>query len=41
MVAGSLFAYRLRIEELLLVAELGDSYVNYMKRTKRILPFIW
>ncbi len=41
IVPGSLFAYRLRIEEQLLVAELGDNYVNYMKRTKRLLPFIW
>jgi len=24
-----------------LAAELRDTYVNYMKRTKRFLPFVW
>ncbi len=41
IVAGSLLAYRIRIEEELMAAELGDSYVNYMARTKRLLPSIW
>src|SRR6266581_6141280 len=40
IVAGSFFAYRTRIEEEFMVAELGDSYAKYMKRTKRFLPFI-
>ena len=41
IVAGSFFAYRTRIEEEFMVAELGDSYAKDMKRTKRFLPFIW
>ncbi len=40
-VAGAVLAYRVRIEEEFMVAELKDSYVDYMKRTKRFLPFIW
>lgn len=35
------FAYRVRLEEKFLVTELGDDYVQYMRRTKRIIPFIW
>jgi len=34
-------AYRARIEERFLVAELGDEYVLYMARTKRLLPYVW
>jgi len=41
VVAGGLLAYRIRNEEEFLAAELGDTYVNYIKRTKRFLPFVW
>lgn len=34
-------AYRARIEEKFLVAELGDEYVRYMARTKRLVPYVW
>jgi len=34
-------AYRARIEERFLVAELGDEYVQYMARTKRLVPYVW
>lgn len=34
-------AYRIPIEEKFLVAELGDDYVQYTARTKRVLPFVW
>ena len=30
----------IRVEERFLAAELGDAYVQYIKRTKRIIPFI-
>src|SRR5262249_14674028 len=38
--AASYFAYRIRNEEAFLVAEMGDTYANYMTRTKRLIPFI-
>ncbi len=38
---GILYGNRIRIEERLLAAELGDDYVQYMKRTKRIIPFVF
>jgi protein-S-isoprenylcysteine O-methyltransferase Ste14 len=31
----------MRIEESALQAGLGDSYKNYMRRTKRLVPFIY
>ncbi len=34
------FAYRVKVEEKLLTGELGDDYLQYMKRTKRLIPFI-
>jgi len=34
------FGYRIRVEEKTLLTELGDSYANYMKRTKRIIPYL-
>ncbi|UCH03139.1 MAG: isoprenylcysteine carboxylmethyltransferase family protein [Candidatus Bathyarchaeota archaeon] len=33
--------YRLLFEEQLLLQEFGDHYKNYMKRTKRLIPFIY
>ncbi len=34
------FGYRMRVEERTLLSELGPDYSSYMKRTKRLLPFI-
>jgi protein-S-isoprenylcysteine O-methyltransferase Ste14 len=34
-------AYRAQREEKFLVAELGDEYVRYMTRTKRLVPYVW
>jgi len=39
--AAGYFAYRIRNEEAFLVAEIGDSYSNYMTRTKRLIPFVF
>ncbi|MGA2677632.1 MAG: isoprenylcysteine carboxylmethyltransferase family protein [Methanobacterium sp.] len=34
------YGYRIHVEEKLLVTELGDEYIDYMKRTKRLIPYI-
>ena len=34
------FAYRISVEESALVAALGDAYRDYMRRTKRLVPFV-
>jgi protein-S-isoprenylcysteine O-methyltransferase Ste14 len=34
------YGYRMLVEEKVLVSELGESYVEYIKRTKRIIPFL-
>ena len=34
------FGYRIRVEEKTLLTELGDNYASYMKRTKRIIPYL-
>src|SRR5216684_153363 len=40
VIGGSFFAYRIRNEEAFLVVEMG-GYADYMKRTKRLIPFIF
>ena len=34
------YGYRMRVEEKTLLAELGQDYASYMKRTKRLIPFV-
>ena len=34
------YGYRIHVEEMTLVSALGEPYREYMKRTKRIIPFI-
>src|SRR5256712_2057001 len=37
---GLAYGYRIRVEERALASQLGPDYVSYMKRTKRLIPFI-
>jgi protein-S-isoprenylcysteine O-methyltransferase Ste14 len=41
LAATAALAYRVQIEEKFLIAELGDEYVQYMARTKRLVPYVW
>jgi protein-S-isoprenylcysteine O-methyltransferase Ste14 len=41
IVSSIYYGNRIRIEEKFLVAELGNAYLDYMKRTKRLIPFVW
>ncbi|MFX0173328.1 MAG: methyltransferase family protein [Candidatus Hodarchaeota archaeon] len=36
-----IFRSRMDIEEKLLVSEFGEKYLGYMKRTKRLIPFLY
>ena len=36
-----LFIYRIRIEEKMLIEKFGDEYLQYMKRTKKLIPFFY
>ena len=41
LIYGLAFGYRIHVEEKILVAELGESYTLYMRRTKkRLIPFV-
>jgi protein-S-isoprenylcysteine O-methyltransferase Ste14 len=33
-------AYRTSVEEKALISELGDQYISYTRRVKRLIPFI-
>lgn len=43
VVCGALIghAYRVHVEEQALCADLGDAYREYMRRTRRFIPFVW
>ena len=34
-------AYRMRIEERALTASMGTAYEEYMRKTRRLVPFVW
>jgi protein-S-isoprenylcysteine O-methyltransferase Ste14 len=34
------FSYRIRVEERVLLEQLGQRYREYMRRTKRLIPFV-
>ena len=36
-----LFLYRIGIEEKMLIEKFGPEYIQYMERTKRLIPFIY
>lgn len=38
---GAAFAYRISVEESVLAAALGEPYQNYMRRTRRLIPFLF
>lgn len=38
---GIAYAYRISVEESALVAALGDPYKQYMRRTRRLVPFLF
>jgi len=40
VVFGVSFGYRMWVEERALLSELGQGYASYMKRTKRLIPFL-
>lgn len=38
---GTAYAYRMSVEEAALVAALGEPYKEYMRRTRRLVPFLY
>jgi protein-S-isoprenylcysteine O-methyltransferase Ste14 len=34
-------SYRIQVEERVLVSSLGTAYIEYQKKTKRLVPWIW
>jgi protein-S-isoprenylcysteine O-methyltransferase Ste14 len=40
VISAITYGYRIRMEEKVLVSELGDEYLQYMKKTKRIIPYL-
>jgi protein-S-isoprenylcysteine O-methyltransferase Ste14 len=42
MVAVSIgYLFRIRIEERFMIEQMGQKYLNYQKRTKKLIPFIF
>ena len=40
LVFTTVLGYRIRVEERALISGLGDRYLSYMKRTKRLIPYV-
>ena len=38
---GILFAFRVRVEEQMMLDAFGDKYVAYIAKTKRLVPGLW
>ncbi|HEY6903143.1 MAG TPA: isoprenylcysteine carboxylmethyltransferase family protein [Candidatus Acidoferrales bacterium] len=38
---GIAYAYRISVEESALIAALGEPYKQYMRRTRRLVPFLF
>ncbi len=36
-----MFLRRINIEEEVLIEQFGQDYIDYMKKTKRLIPFIY
>jgi protein-S-isoprenylcysteine O-methyltransferase Ste14 len=35
------FLYRIRVEEQFMIVQMGQKYIDYQKRTKRLIPWIY
>jgi protein-S-isoprenylcysteine O-methyltransferase Ste14 len=40
VILGLAIGYRIQVEEKVLITQLGDDYIRYMKRTKSLIPFV-
>jgi protein-S-isoprenylcysteine O-methyltransferase Ste14 len=40
LVSGVVYGYRIVVEEKALARDLGEPYVEYMRKTKRLVPFV-
>jgi len=38
---GSAIGYRIKVEENALKKEFGEEYLDYAKKTKRLIPFLY
>ena len=41
VIPGLVYGFRMRVEEAALLQAFGDEYRAYMRRTKRLIPFIF
>jgi len=35
------YLYRIKVEERFMIEQMGENYLNYQKRTKRLIPMIY
>jgi protein-S-isoprenylcysteine O-methyltransferase Ste14 len=40
LVFGVAYGYRMQVEEATLASQLGEAYVAYTRRTKRLVPYL-
>ena len=40
LIFGLAYGYRIHVEEKVMISELGDDYIKYSQRTKRLIPYV-
>jgi protein-S-isoprenylcysteine O-methyltransferase Ste14 len=41
LIFAAVYGYRIRVEEEALISELGEAYIAYSRRTKKLIPYVF
>lgn len=41
LIFAVVYGYRMHVEEQILISELGEVYISYSRRTKRLIPYVF
>ena len=41
LIFAVVWGYRIHVEEGVLISQLGEAYVSYARRTKRLIPYVF
>jgi protein-S-isoprenylcysteine O-methyltransferase Ste14 len=41
LIFAVVYGYRMHVEEQVLISELGEAYISYSRRTKRLIPYVF
>ena len=41
LIFAVVYGYRMHVEEKILILELGEAYISYSRKTKRLIPYVF